>query len=315
MSARDVLLAEAAALISLADRLDARFDAAVALIRACPGAVVVTGVGKSYLVGQKISATLASTGTPGFALHPTDAAHGDVGRVRPGDVVLALSASGESDELLALLPALARLGARLIAMTAAPASTLGRAAEVVLDLGPITEACPLRLAPSVSTTAMLAFGDALAFAVMEQRGFSAEDYALRHPAGALGRRLMKVEDLLRGPARTATIGPDATVRQALSAITAHRTGAVFIVEQGRLLGVFTDGDLRRHIEDFRLLDQKVAEVMTAPGRRIHAGASALDAVLVFQQTHIGELPVVDAAGGLLGHIAVKDLVDRGFLRG
>lgn len=312
---RKVIHAEAAALTRMAGLLDEQFDRAVEMVLACKGSVVVTGVGKPWLIGQKISATMASTGTPSFALHPAEAVHGDLGRVRNTDVVLAISNSGASEEVVRLLPLLKRDGVPLIGMTGRMESELARFSDVVLNMGRMEEACPLQLAPSVSTTAMLAMGDALALAVMERRGFTKEDYARFHPGGALGRRLMRVEEVMRPLARTAIVPPGATVKQALFAITQKKSGAVFITDgAGVLVGVFTDGDLRRHIDrGVSLGDSAISTVMTQGGIRVVAGELAASAAHVMQERRIDELPVVDGKGVLLGHLDVQDLLAVGMV--
>ncbi|MCC6574095.1 MAG: KpsF/GutQ family sugar-phosphate isomerase [Planctomycetes bacterium] len=310
---QSVLKQEADAVAALAKILDEQFDKAVSALLACKGHVVLTGVGKPWLIGQKISATLASTGTPSFALHPSEAVHGDLGRLRPHDVVVALSNSGESEEVSRLLPLIKRIGCNLIGVTAKGGSTLGKHSDIVLNLGKFEEACPIGMAPSVSTTAMLAMGDALALTVMKARNFGREDYAEFHPGGALGRSLMKIEEIMRGLPETATIAAKSTVKDALAAITKFKTGAAFVVDGKKLIGVFTDGDLRRHIEDDGLLKHSVADVMTKPGRRVESGKLATEAVKLMQDFRIGELPVVNDKGELLGHVALKDLVSMRFV--
>lgn len=312
---RGVIETEAGALSRMAALLDDAFLNAVDRVLACQGSVVVTGVGKPWLVGQKISATLASTGTPSFALHPAEAVHGDLGRVRQTDLVLAISNSGASEEVVRLLPLLKRYGVPIIGMTGRLESDLARYSDVVLNLGRMEEACPLNLAPSASTTAMLAMGDALALAVMEKRGFTKEDYARFHPGGALGRKLMRVEEVMRPLARTATVPPGATVKQALFAITHMKSGAVFITDgKGMLVGVFTDGDLRRHIDrGVSLAESSISSVMTKGGIRVVAGELAAAAARVMQEKRIDELPVVDAEGVLLGHLDVQDLLAVGMV--
>jgi len=312
---RRVIEAEAAALSRMSALLDAQFEKAVELVLACQGSVVVTGVGKPWLIGQKISATMASTGTPSFALHPAEAVHGDLGRVRNSDLVIAISNSGASEEVVRLLPLLKRDGVPIIGITGRLESELARHSDVVLNMGRMEEACPLQLAPTVSTTAMLAMGDALALAVMERRGFTKEDYARYHPGGALGRRLMRVEEVMRPLSRTATVPPGATVKQALFAITQMKSGAVFITDgAGVLKGVFTDGDLRRHIDrGVSLADSAIATVMTQGGIRVVAGELAAAAAHVMQDKRIDELPVVDVNGVLLGHLDVQDLLAVGMV--
>ena len=279
----------------------------------CGGHVVVTGIGKPWLIGQKLSATLASTGTPSFALHPSDAMHGDLGRLREPDVVVLLSNSGSSEEIVRLLPMLKRIGCATIAMTSVPASPLGQAADVVLNVGEIDEACPIGMAPSVSTTVLLALGDALALAVMKARAFGREEYARFHPGGALGRSLMRVAEIMRPLGETPWVVGSATVADALNCITLHKAGAVFILENDNLTGVFTDGDLRRHIGDDSLLTQPIAEVMTSDCQRVTPDVLATEAVNILQKLRIGELPVVNSAGELQGHVALKDLVAMHFV--
>jgi arabinose-5-phosphate isomerase len=310
---KEVLRREGQAVGALADLLDERFEQAVQLMLKCEGHTVLTGIGKPWLIGQKISATLASTGTRSFALHPSEAVHGDIGRLHASDVVIAMSNSGESEEVVRLLPVIKRVGCKLIGITAKPQSALARHADIVLEMGKFEEACPIGMAPSVSTTVMLALGDALALAVMKARNFSHEDYAKFHPGGALGRSLMKVSEIMRSLKETATVASKATVKDALSAITKHKTGAVFILEGKKLLGVFTDGDLRRHVEDDGLLKHKVAAIMTKPGKRIQIEHLASEAVKLIQDCRIGELPVVNAKGELMGHVALKDLVSMHFV--
>lgn len=310
---KDVLRREGAAVSALANILDARFANAVELMLKCRGHVVITGIGKPWLIGQKISATLASTGTRSFPLHPSEAMHGDVGRLHADDVVIAMSNSGESEEVVRLLPVIKRVGCKLIGITAKPQSALAKHSDVVLEMGKFEEACPIGMAPSVSTTVMLALGDALALAVMKARKFSREDYAKFHPGGALGRSLMKVSEIMRSLKETATVDHKSSVKDALSAITRQKTGAVFIVDGKKLLGVFTDGDLRRHIEDDGLLKHKVAEIMTRTGKRIEIDHLASEAVKLVQEFRIGELPVVNAKGELMGHVALKDLVSMHFM--
>ena len=311
--ARAVLNQEAQGISQLGTLLDDNFDTAVAAVLACTGHVVVSGVGKPWLIGQKISATLASTGTPSFALHPSEAVHGDIGRLRSQDLVVALSNSGTSEEIVRLLPIVKRLGCPVIALTGALESPLADAADIVLNMGATSEACPIGMAPSVSTTVMLALGDALALTVMKTRAFSREDYARFHPGGALGRSLMRVAEIMQTLTSTAVVDAAASVADALTEITLHKTGAAFVTESGQLKGVFTDGDLRRHILDENLLSQIMREVMTVGGYSVAADALATEAVGLMQMHRIGELPVVDAAGQLVGHVALKDLVSMNFL--
>lgn len=310
---RKVLREEAAGISALAPKLDSNFSDAVQLVIGCQGHVVLTGVGKPWLIGQKISATLASTGTPSFALHPAEAVHGDLGRLREQDVVIALSNSGASEEILRLVPEVQRLGCKVVAVTSALASPLAKAADVVLDMGKTDEACPIGMAPSVSTTVMLALGDALSLTVMRARNFGPEEYARFHPGGALGRSLMRVSEIMTGLTATATVDVGATVTDALNAITEHKAGAAFVVDNGKLAGVFTDGDLRRHIRDANLLSQPVREVMTQGGHMVSQSAQASAAVRLIEDHRIGELPVVDEADKLVGHVALKDLLSMHFV--
>ena len=311
--AREVLRIEAEALGLVRDRLGPSIVRAADLVFRCPGGVIVTGMGKAGLVGQKLAATLASTGTRAFTLHPAEAVHGDLGRIRAGDVVIALSQSGETDEVLRLLPALRRIGARLVAVTERPGSTLGRAADLCVALGPIEEACPLGLAPSASTTALMAVGDALALLVSRMRDFRAEDFAKVHPAGSLGRKLARVEDVMRTGRQLRTARPGQTVRDVLIASggARRRTGAVLVVDDdGRLLGIFTDSDLARLFERRREadLDRPIGEVMTPGPVRVKVGAGLDDAVDALKARKLSELPVVDEGGRLAGLVDVTDLI-------
>ncbi len=286
---------------------------AVELLLACRGSVIVTGMGKAGLVGQKIMATLASTGTPSHWLHPAEAVHGDLGRIRPQDVVLALSQSGETEEVLRLLPSLAELGVPIVAITARADSSLGRAAAVTLALGTVEEAGTLRLAPSASTTAMLALGDALALVTSRLRNFGHEDFARFHPGGSLGRRLSKAEHHMR-PLQQCRVAPDdKPVREVLATTSrpGRRTGAIMLVDgSGRLSGIFTDSDLARLFEQRRegQLDAPIRAVMTAGPLTVAVGTRMTEAVALMARRKISELPVVDADGRPLGLIDVTDVV-------
>jgi arabinose-5-phosphate isomerase len=311
--AREVLRIEAEALQRVRERLDGSITAAAGVIFRCKGSVIVTGMGKAGLVGQKLAATLASTGTRAFPLHPAEAVHGDLGRVRSGDVVVALSQSGETEEVLRLLPALRRLDAYLIAITERAESTLGRSAELCVALGPIEEACPLGLAPSASTTALMATGDALALLVSRMRDFRAEDFALFHPAGSLGRKLTRVEDLMRTGRHVRTARPGETVREVLvrHGGARRRSGAILITgADGELLGIFTDSDLARLFENRReaLLDRPIAEVMTQRPVQVAVGATVAEAVEALKARKLSELPVVDRGGRLVGLVDITDLI-------
>jgi len=305
-TARDVIEAEIRALQGLLSRLGDGFTAAVDLLDGCKGRVVLTGIGKAGIVGQKISATLASTGTPSYSLHPVEALHGDLGRIHADDVVIALSNSGET-EVVALLPAVKRIGARIIAVTGDTESTLARHSDVVLCIGDIEEACPLGLAPSASTTAMLAMGDALALTVARRRSFDKEQYALYHPGGQLGRELMKVEEVMRSLDEFPHVIGDTPVKKVLDR---GRAGAICVIdEDGMLTGIFTDGDLRRRIlEEKPFLDKPIADVMIANPKRITMGSLAHEAAKIAKEFGIDDLPVVDAEGRLTGLIDIQDLL-------
>lgn len=313
--AKSVLQQEIAGIQQLVDLMvdDDSLDAAVQLVMGCQGHVVVTGVGKPWLIGQKISATLASTGTPSFSLHPSEAMHGDLGRLRKQDVVIALSNSGTSEEIVRLMPIVQKIGCSIVAVTGALESPLAQVADVVLDMGRSIEACPLGMAPSVSTTVMLALGDALALTIMKARNFSRAEYAQFHPGGALGRSLMKVSEVMRPLAEMAIVEHEATVADALNAITSCKTGAAFVIQKSKLLGVFTDGDLRRHIQNDNLLEQPIHEVMTQGGHVVQQDELASQAAHIVQSNRIGELPVVDALGNLVGQVSLKGLVSMHFL--
>ena len=311
--ARDVLVQEAAGITQLADLIDGNFEGAIERILGCRGHVVVTGVGKPWLIGQKISATLASTGTPSFALHPSEAMHGDLGRLREQDVVIALSNSGTSEEVVRLLPVVKRIGCQVIGFTSALDSPLAQASDVLLYMGKLNEACPIGMAPSVSTTVMLALGDALSLAVMKARSFGREEYAQFHPGGALGRSLMLVDEVMRDLSETPVVSKDAKVADALNSITLHKTGAAFVVDGDRLVGVFTDGDLRRHIQDENLLSQPIGEVMIEDAQVTSAKTLVSEAVRTMQNFRIGELPVVDGKGVLVGQVVLKDLISMHFV--
>ena len=311
--AREIIQQESRSLAEVAKQLDAEFCRAAEYLYRCRGSVIVSGMGKAGLVGQKIMATLASTGTPSHCLHPAEAVHGDLGRVHRDDVMLVLSQSGETEEVVRLLPSLVEFGVPIIAITARADSTLGRAAAVVVQLGPLEEACPLGLAPSTSTTAMLATGDALALVVSRMRGFGHEDFARFHPAGSLGRKLSKVEDHMRPLAQCRVAGDDRTVRDVLIGVSlpGRRTGATMLVDRhGKLSGIFTDSDLARLFEHRGDgdLDHPICKVMTADPLRVPLGSRMTEAVSMMVRRKISELPVVDAAGKPVGLIDVTDVV-------
>jgi arabinose-5-phosphate isomerase len=274
---------------------------------------VVVGMGKSGHVGSKIAATLASTGTPAFFVHPAEAQHGDMGMITPQDVVITLSNSGETDEVTTLLPLIKRMGAPLIAMTGRPESTMGSAADVVLDTSVEKEACPLNLAPTASTTVTLAMGDALAVALLETRGFTAEDFALSHPAGALGRRLLlHVSDIMHSGDALPKVGADASLADALVEMTRSGLGMTTVVDNDQLVGVFTDGDLRRAFErNAHPSSTGISDVMTAGGLTINAGQLAAEALQLMEKHAINALPVLDDSATLVGAINMHDLLRAG----
>jgi len=307
---REILRAEGNAVLRAAAGLDRSFSRAVLLIEGCTGSVVVTGIGKAGLVARKISATLASTGTPSHYLHPAEAMHGDLGAIRGDDVVLALSQSGETEEITRLLPHLAARRVRLVALTGRPDSTLGRAADVVVPMGVIREACALGLAPSTSTSLMLALGDALALVTSGLRRFTAEDFAARHPGGSLGRQLMLVEDAMRPLAECRLAQPTDTVRGVFSRpLPARRTGAVMIIDaDGTLAGIFTDSDLARLFEHRHdaALDAPIGQVMTVRPATLPVGTRLRDAVAILETRRLSELPVLDGGGRPVGLLDIVD---------
>lgn len=314
--AREVFRLEAKAIEDLAGHLDEAFDAAVAAILACRGRVVVSGMGKAGIIGQKLSATLASTGTPSLSLHPAEGVHGDLGRCVREDLVLALSNSGETEEILRLVPAVKRLGARVVAITARRDSTLARNADLVLGLGAVTEADPMGFVPTASSAAMLALGDALAMAVMRERRFSPEEFARFHPAGDLGRRLMTIGQVMRSGARNPVVRPGAKLREALVVMTntEDRPGATSIVDaEGKLVGFFTDGDLRRLLEDHpaAVLDAPIETVMTRDPKTLHPEKLAVEGLRLLQAHRVDQAPVVDAEGRAVGLLDVQDLLRLG----
>ena len=311
-SGRRVFAIEGEALVAVAGRVDGAFTAACRAILASRGRVVCTGMGKSGHVARKIAATLASTGTPAFYMHPGEAAHGDLGMVTDADVVLALSYSGESDELLLLLPAIKRQGNTMLAMTGRAGSTLAREADIHLDVGVPAEACPLALAPTSSTTASLAMGDALAVALLEARGFTADDFARSHPAGALGRRLLlHITDVMHAGDDVPRVGPAATISEALVEMSRKRLGMTAVVDaDDRLLGLYTDGDLRRSLDDagVDLRTTRIDAVMTRAPKTIDADALAVEAAQLMEAHKINALLVVDAGARVVGALNIHDLL-------
>ena len=314
-AARNILRGEASAIMQIAAGLDAAFLDAVSTLLNCQGQIVISGMGKAGLIGRKISATFASTGTRSIFLHPGEAVHGDLGRVDRGDVLLLLSYSGETEELNRLLPALKAQASALVTITSSRSSTLGRAADIVVPLGVLREVCTLGLAPSTSTTAMLAVGDALALLVSHERGFTREDFARNHPAGSLGRRLAVVDQVMRPLETCRLANAQTTLCDVLVSVSrpGRRSGAVMLVDdQQRLVGIFTDSDLARLLEQRRhaQLDAPIAEVMTVKFRTVASGAPLSQAVDLLAQFKISELPVIDASGAPLGMIDITDVVGR-----
>jgi len=311
-SGRRVFAVEADALAAVAARVDGAFSAACRAMLACRGRVVCTGMGKSGHVARKIAATLASTGTPAFYMHPGEAAHGDLGMVTDADVLLALSYSGESDELLLLLPALKRQGNTVIAMTGRAGSTLAGEADIHLDVAVPVEACPLKLAPTSSTTASLAMGDALAVALLEARGFTADDFARSHPAGALGRRLLlHITDVMHVGDDVPKVAPEASISEALMEISRKRLGMTAVVDaDDRLLGLYTDGDLRRSLDDAQidLRTTRIDAVMTRTPRTVDADALAVEAAQLMEAHKISGLLVTSSDGRLVGALNIHDLL-------
>jgi arabinose-5-phosphate isomerase len=312
-SGTSVVEIETRALQALRERLDGSFAQACELMLACKGRVVATGMGKSGHVARKIAATLASTGTPAFYVHPGEASHGDLGMITDADVVLALSNSGETDELLAIIPALKRQGNPLIVMSGRPNSSAAQLADVHLDVSVPEEACPLGLAPTSSTTTALVMGDALAVALLEARGFTSEDFARSHPAGDLGRRLLlHIRDVMHAGDDVPRVGADASLTEALVEMTRKRLGMTAIVDpaDGRLLGVFTDGDLRRALDDadVDLRNAAVAELMSRTPKTIEADRLAVEAAHLMETHRISALVVVDEAGRVVGALNIHDLL-------
>jgi arabinose-5-phosphate isomerase len=308
--AREVLEIEAKAISDLIGRLDQSFTRAVELILKCRGRVVVSGIGKSGHIARKIASTLASTGTPAFFVHPAEASHGDLGMVTRDDVFIALSNSGESEELLALIPLLKRQGAKLVAMTGNPKSTLAREADAHLYAGAEKEACPLNLAPTASTTAALALGDALAVALMQEKGFTRDEFAASHPGGSLGRRLLThVRDVMRAGDDAPRIAQGATAMQGMLEMSRGRMGMTSVLDDaGRVVGIFTDGDLRRALEKgVDLRAARIAEVMTAAPRTIGPDRLAAEAVEIMERFKVNQMLVVDSDRKLLGALNMHDL--------
>ena len=307
--ARRVLQTEAAAIAALVDRLDESFDRAVQLLRDCQGRVIVTGMGKSGIICRKIAATLASTGTSAFFLHPAEATHGDLGVIQSNDVLLAISHSGETREVLRLLEAIRRIGARLVAITGNPASTLAQAADVALDCHVSEEAPPLNLVPTASTAAALAMGDALCMTLLAEKGFREEDFAKIHPGGKIGKRLMRVDQLMHGDREIPVVHMDTPMREVIDEMSSKGLGMTCVVDgQARLAGIITDGDLRRFmVANPRLLEMQAADVMTRRPIVIDPSTLAAQALLIMEQRKITSLVVGGAAETVAGVIHLHDL--------
>ena len=315
--AKKVMRIEAEAILALAERINGDFTTAVEMMTACEGRIVVTGMGKSGIIGRKISATLASTGTPSFFLHPAEGIHGDLGMVTSHDVVLVLSNSGETAEVLGILPSLRRIGASIIALSGAEHSTLAKNADLFLNVAVAKEACPLGLAPTASTTALLAYGDALALALLSARHFTAEEFAVFHPGGSLGRKLLlTVADVMHQGEDNPVVTGRLAVKEALFVITANGLGATSVVdEQGVLIGVLTDGDIRRGLgHGLAFLERPVDELMTKKPKTITSGRLAAEALHIMEKNKprpITVLPVVDENGQAIGMVHMTDLVRQG----
>ena len=314
--AREVLEIESRAVDRLRERLGEDFATACRLIVATPGRVVVTGMGKSGHISSKIAATLASTGTPSFFMHPAEASHGDLGMITEQDTLLAVSYSGETDEVLTILPLVKRMGARLISMTGNTNSTLAQAADAHLDVSVAEEACPLNLAPTASTTATLAMGDALAVALLKNRGFTAEDFARSHPSGSLGKRLiLRVADVMREGDGIPVVGPDVRLRDGLMEMTEKGLGMTAIVDaENRILGIFTDGDLRRALDaGADVHHTPMSEVMHEGSKSISADVLAAEAVHILEENKITSLLVANEDGQLIGALNIHDLFRAGIM--
>lgn len=314
--AKEVLRIERDALTNLMGRIGPDFDRIINIIHKTKGRIIVTGMGKPGFIAQKISATLSSTGTPSLYLHPAEALHGDLGRVTKDDLILALSNSGETEEIVKLLPIIRKIGAKLIAMTGNLRSVLAKFADYSIDVSVKREACSLGLAPTTSTTAMLAMGDALAVALLEKKGFKEKDFAFFHPGGILGKRLiLRVADIMRKGADNPVVKENAPVKSVLLAITKARAGSASVVDsKGKLVGIFTDGDLRRHVERVpNLIQKKVKDVMTKNPSSINKERLAAEAFDILRSKNIDELPVVDEKRRPIGLLDVQDLLKAGLV--
>lgn len=313
--AKQVLRTEAKAIIDLLPRINKTFDQAVNMIADCKGRVVITGMGKPGLIGIKISATMASLGIPSLFLHPGEAVHGDLGRVTSEDIVIAISNSGQTEEMTKLLPIIKKIGVKLIGFTGNLKSTLAAYSDVVLNVGVKKEACPFNLAPTASTTATLAMGDALAVAVLEKKGFKIEDYAFYHPGGSLGKKLLTVKDLMRKGAQNPIVSQTAKIKTVLLQITKSRAGCATVIDKNkRVVGIFTDGDLRRHIESEKdILSCEVSKVMTKNPTTIFKNKLAVEALKILKEKKIDEIPVIDEHKHPIGLLDVQDLLKAGII--
>jgi arabinose-5-phosphate isomerase len=311
--AKEVLSIEANSILDLIDRIDRRFQDAVDILYKCKGRVVVTGVGKPGIIGRKFSATLASTGTPSLWMHPVEAVHGDMGMVVKNDVVVAISNSGETEELVRLIPLIKKAGAKLIALAGNSNSTLAKRSDIYLDVSVRKEACTLGLIPTSSTTAALAMCDALAVSLLEKKGFDLKDYAFYHPGGMIGKKLLQVKELMRGGKLHAIVKESTIIKDVLVAITEAKAGSATVVDkEGRVIGIFTDGDLRRHLEKDPMITKKsVSYVMTKNPIVVHMDTLAFEALRIIKDKKIDELVVVDGLGKPVGLIDEKDLLGIG----
>ncbi len=315
-TAKKVLINESRAVAKLAGKLDADFARVVKLLASAKGRVVITGMGKPGFIAQKVSATMASTGTPSLYLHPAEALHGDLGRITRQDVIIAFSNSGETEEVIRLIPIIKKIGAKLVAVTGNKKSTLAVNSDFVLDSSVDKEACPMGLAPTTSTTAMLALGDALSIALLEEKNFKPNDFAMFHPGGSLGKRLiLKVEDIMRPRERTPIVNSEARVKDVLLKITRMRAGSASVIDKnGRLIGIFTDGDLRRHFDGREnILSRKVKDVMTPSPVTISKDRLAAEAFDILRKKKIDEIPVVDGKNRPLGVLDVQDILEAGLV--
>ncbi len=314
--AKETMKIEAEAILRSADRLNGNFEKAVDIILKCEGRVIVTGMGKSGIIGKKIAATMSSTGTPSIFLHPAEGVHGDLGVITKKDCIIAISNSGETDELISILPVIKMLGVKIIAMVGRTDSTLAKKSDCVLDASVIREACPLNLAPTASTTVALALGDALAVALLNKRGFKKEDFAMFHPSGTLGKRLLiKVEDLYHTGDELPVVKGDMKVADSIFEMTSKGFGCTTVVDdEGKLMGILTDGDLRRGMQKYRdLFERKVSEVCTKNPKTIDKDALAATALQVMEDKSITSLIIVDSDGRPEGIIHIHDILKKGIV--